>query len=209
MRKDSIESYFAKIILKKQTTFNTEEGYIHPIVEATVALVKNQITDSVAINYLTGEIEDKEIRAILAIDYILASLKEEDSKKNIRSMLDQRKSLDNILEHSALYLSKDKALKDNNIYVNMKKTPLKIRKYIAKKIRRNNPHFEEVYIKKSSISELEKEMKLYRTSQIRKNILLGGVAAIVIFSSCHILNKQHVQTNKKNHLEYKMETIIK
>ncbi|MFH1586137.1 MAG: hypothetical protein ABIB79_05200 [archaeon] len=194
--RDSLSYVMQKNSSEKSSNLAGEEGMIHPIYEATAALLKNQLTDQEARKRLLDSKDADSIKSVLTIDYLLGTLKDNSCKTKLRSMFNSGRSLTNLIEYASLCLSEDKRIENGNVLYNLQTISKETKKNLVREIKKKNLS-RDLYVRKDYVNSLERKAVSFRNRRNFKKFLVGVLICSFITGGCYMFNNYELKRINK------------
>ncbi len=178
MESDNLVTLIKGLYEERSSNFSNEIGYVHPIVEALVALLKRQLNDDEVEKRLVRAKNEGEVKRILIIDEFLGKLNDHE-KNEIENMMSSGKKLDEIIDYAALYIVENKRMQDGKVLHSVINSPVGIRRDILIALKKANPS--EVYVTNAAIPRLEIDARKIKKKRIARWISSGLLIAVLGF----------------------------
>lgn len=176
---------------------------IHPIYEAVIALLKQQLTDT-EIATCFSKYDGKEgIKSVLLVDALLEEYKKIPAyTNNLKQMLLSGKPISEITTMAALYMSENKRVQDGQV---IQRVGYSEDKYVMKALKMLSPS--EVYVKGSEIDKLKVKAKKMQGNRIRGVIAAIGLTALSCFA-CYEYGKRTAYNERSSTERSRIESLI-
>jgi hypothetical protein len=164
---------------------------IHPIHEAIIALLRQQLTDAEIATYF-AKCDGKEgLKSVLLVDALLEEYKKTPSyNNNLKQLLLSGTSVNEITKMVALQISENRRLQDGKV---IQRVGSSDDKYLMKALKMLSP--KDVYVKGSDIDKLK-----VKAENMRRNKIVSVIAAIgftlLAGWTCYSLGKTSTYSEK-------------
>lgn len=167
---------------------------IHPMIEALIALVRQQLTDP-EIGTCFSQCEGKDgLKSVLVLDALLEEYKKSpEYSNNLKQSLLSGKSISEVIQTASLYISENRRIKDGNV---IQRVGDSSDKHLLKAVKYLEPS--EVYVKATDIPVLREKYKNMKRNWIRGLLVVSlGLTALLGYTAYNMQRARYSENMLK------------